>query len=193
VGSVSSQSLSRRVLKRAVRIAAQAVLGLTVVVLIEVLINASSTGDRAVVAWCSVFFWCGIGGAVGYAIGNGKGRRWDGFWLGFVLGLIGWIIIGLMSPTPQEEARRASVVAAALQRQAAAMPISTAQPSRQCPWCAETIMAAAILCRYCGREVEVGRPEVPPSSYPAGWYDDPGGVARARYWDGQGWTTQTQD
>ena len=25
---------------------------------------------------------------------------------------------------------------------------------RDCPWCAETIKAAAIVCRFCGREVE---------------------------------------
>ncbi len=31
------------------------------------------------------------------------------------------------------------------------------------------------------------------SSYPPGWYDDPSGAARARYWDGRGWTVHTRD
>jgi hypothetical protein len=26
---------------------------------------------------------------------------------------------------------------------------------RTCPWCAETIKAAAVICRYCGRDVQV--------------------------------------
>jgi hypothetical protein len=32
-----------------------------------------------------------------------------------------------------------------------------------------------------------------PPTYAAGWYSDPNGVARARYWDGQQWTAHTQD
>jgi hypothetical protein len=31
-------------------------------------------------------------------------------------------------------------------------PSSTAA-ERACPWCAETIKAAAIVCRYCGRDI----------------------------------------
>jgi Protein of unknown function (DUF2510) len=31
-----------------------------------------------------------------------------------------------------------------------------------------------------------------PAAHPAGWYADPSGNARLRYWDGQAWTERTQ-
>ncbi|GAA5018241.1 hypothetical protein GCM10023258_04930 [Terrabacter aeriphilus] len=31
----------------------------------------------------------------------------------------------------------------------------------------------------------------PPREIPAGWYPDPEGKPRSRYWDGDGWTDQT--
>lgn len=40
-------------------------------------------------------FWFGLLGAIGAAIGSGKGRVAAGFWLGFFLGPIGWIIIAV--------------------------------------------------------------------------------------------------
>lgn len=33
--------------------------------------------------------------------------------------------------------------------------------------------------------------DAPPSSAPAGWYADPRGEQRLRYWDGEGWTAHT--
>lgn len=49
---------------------------------------------------------CGIGGGVGFLIGKGKGRGAMGFWLGALLGFIGWIIVAVMEPTPEDVARR---------------------------------------------------------------------------------------
>jgi uncharacterized membrane protein (UPF0136 family) len=43
--------------------------------------------------------WAGVGGLIGYAIGNSKGRGTEGFWLGFLLGIIGWIIEAFQKPT----------------------------------------------------------------------------------------------
>ena len=35
-------------------------------------------------------------------------------------------------------------------------PLPSAQPEeRTCPWCAETIKAAAVICRFCGRDVQL--------------------------------------
>lgn len=40
-------------------------------------------------------------------------------------------------------------------------PLPQAEPEeRTCPWCAETIKAAAIICRFCGRDVQVA-PDAP--------------------------------
>lgn len=51
------------------------------------------------------FFWVGVGGVVGYAIGEPKGRGREGAVLGMILGVIGWILVAVMEPT--EEVRRA--------------------------------------------------------------------------------------
>ena len=35
------------------------------------------------------------------------------------------------------------------------LPASTRQ-ERECPWCAETILAAAKVCKHCGRDIPAG-------------------------------------
>jgi hypothetical protein len=111
-------------------------------------------------------FWALVGGGVGYAIGNGKGRGAGGFWLGLLLGFIGWIIVAVMDPTPQAEADRMSQINAALQTQRGSDVTPSADSTRRCPWCAETIKSAAIICRFCGRDVEPIEPDPDPSRSP---------------------------
>jgi tetratricopeptide (TPR) repeat protein len=41
-------------------------------------------------------------------------------------------------------------------------PPSAQSAERTCPWCAETIKAAAVVCRFCGRDVQP-QPNPPPS------------------------------
>jgi hypothetical protein len=53
-----------------------------------------------------------------------------------------------------------------------------------CPECAERVRRAAKKCRHCGATL----PEVLPK---AGWYPDPTGDSRLRYWDGSDWTDHT--
>lgn len=103
-----------------------------------------------------VVVWCCIWGAVGAAIGGRKGLGGVGFWLGFFLGFIGLIIVAVMQPTPQAEAQHLAQVQTALAGERGQdQPQSINQRAvRDCPWCAETIKAAAIVCRFCGREVE---------------------------------------
>jgi len=96
-----------------------------------------------------LFLWAAVGGGIGYWIGSGKGRGGLGFVLGLVLGWIGWIIVALLHPTAEVEARRMAVLAAALRGDETVSGLG-----RPCPWCAEIIKPAASVCRYCDRTVQ---------------------------------------
>lgn len=112
--------------------------------------------------------WLVVNGGIGAAIGTPKGRRFDGFLLGGLLGFVGWIIIAVLEPTRDERARRqheaaqtAALAARYYQPQPGLVPSYVMAPEpgpsasshRPCPWCAEPIRPAAVLCRFCGRDV----------------------------------------
>jgi hypothetical protein len=112
-----------------------------------------------------LLFWCGAGGLVGYAIGNSKGRGTQGLLLGLLFGVIGWLIVAVMEPSDHvRHMRQAETIA--LARSLATPPrdaerlggserdARSSTGRRRCPWCAETIQSAAIICRFCGRNVE---------------------------------------
>lgn len=118
-------------------------------------------------------FWVLVGlavsGVIGLAIGQAKGRPGAGFLLGFFLGWIGWIIIAVMSRTPEAQARRDVEIA----RQAQLLGgVSAVRP---CPWCAEMIKPAAIVCRFCGHDV-------PPGQAPVKAAPSPGHADRVDYY-----------
>lgn len=105
-----------------------------------------------------VLIWLVAGavcGAAGFLIGDMKGRSVAGFWLGFLFGPIGLIVIAVLPPTPLAEAERQAQIDAAIDALSAGPHESRATPTRRpCPWCAESIKPAAVVCRYCGRDVE---------------------------------------
>lgn len=89
-----------------------------------------------------------IFGFIGLMIGRSKGRPLAGLLLGGLLGLIGVIVISVMKPTTEFEAKHK------LEVDEAARALAGSE-LRACPWCAEKIQTAAKVCRYCGRDVGV--------------------------------------
>jgi hypothetical protein len=95
-------------------------------------------------------------GGVGAHVATAKGREaGEGFFLGVVLGPFGLLIEVLLPNT--------SVSTSHAQR-----PRTPPSPDelgysklradgkrvRACPWCAEEILADAVICRFCGRDIQ---------------------------------------
>ena len=111
----------------------------------------------------AVAFW----GGIGYLIGRGKGKGWLGFFLGLFLGAIGWVIIALIPGESrvnfQIQKRRCrncqraipqgSVGCPTCRSVAAAPKVVSADGRVACPWCAEMILAAAKICKFCRSKV----------------------------------------
>ena len=94
-------------------------------------------------------------GLIGARIGAERGRATQGFWLGFCFGPIGWIVIGVLSPSREVQAERDSALADRLAEALRKPPprVSQRTGERSCPFCIELIRDAAVVCRHCGRDV----------------------------------------
>jgi hypothetical protein len=100
-----------------------------------------------------VLIWVIVGGGIGAAIGSPKGRGGVGFFLGLFLGFIGWIIVAVIEPSGEQRLIRATELAHVMQTSQTNQPPSKSSVDRACPWCAEPIKAAAVICRFCDRDV----------------------------------------
>jgi hypothetical protein len=123
------------------------------------------TGTGSVVI-LYLLIWIGIGGGVGAAIGSSKGRSAAGFFLGLFLGIIGWIIVAVMEPTAEQRLLRTSELARFIQQPQNNQQQARVVAERACPWCAELIKPAAIVCRFCNRDVTPDESMVSYSSQP---------------------------
>lgn len=140
-----------------------------------------------------VLLWAGFFGGIGALIGSSKDRGGAGFWLGSFLGVIGWIIVAVMSRTPEKQAEYEAKVAAASGRVSAPAP----QPGQWAPdpfgrhdhrffngtaWTDKVSDAG---------QVGVDAPTFPlpaDSASGEGWAPDPYGRYPQRFYKSSGWT-----
>jgi Protein of unknown function (DUF2510) len=77
----------------------------------------------------------------------------------------------------------------------ALLPVMLAGTTRLLPFAyapAEPVQQATPATPALAPEPTAPVTDTPVAAPAAGWYDDPSGRARLRYWDGQAWTEQTQ-
>lgn len=95
----------------------------------------------AIICWCVC--WC----VIGYNLGRARGHTSAGFWWAFCLGPIGCLTFLSI-----EHGRGVSHGSG--HGEYSDLARGHDDSSRACPFCAETIKKAAILCRYCGHDVQ---------------------------------------
>ena len=129
-----------------------------------------------------VVFWLIMGGVVA-VVANSKGFDTVG-WL--IYGVLIWpIALAHVIVKPAVAARTASPAAASV----------PSEPTRACPDCAETIKAAAVVCRYCGKRDLTPAPVTELSEEDA-WFaslDAPTAKPQPTTWQKLWWNPHAED
>ena len=88
-----------------------------------------------------------VTGVIAYQIAESKGRSGaEGFWIGFFLSFLG-IAIELILPKGERRRITKNGLRLIVNRQN--------QPLRECPFCAEMVLAEATVCRFCNHNLPV--------------------------------------
>jgi|ERR1039458_3267635 hypothetical protein len=149
------------------------VIGLININLSQLLMLAGYNGDLAYLV-SGVGAIVTLGAFANYS--DGRSSRLLGLLAGLVVGLIGvpgtLHLVHVVNESQGVVSFGPGVVVAGLgevmlfvgaiapsKKSAVSTAAVTASDIRPCPWCAETIKRQAIVCRYCGRDVEPAGPE----------------------------------
>lgn len=108
-------------------------------------------------------------------IASHKGRNYrTWYFYSFLLLIVAFVHSLLIRPT--EGARRQDLAV---------------EGYKACQFCDEMIRPNAVVCRYCGRELDDDDDDDDDGPL-AGWYPNPDGGPNLRWWDGEDWTEQVR-